>query len=140
MIPLNVIKEMVRTKRNMRAVIDNLKLQMSVQGLYGATSISVSEDNENMININATSVSGRLAADVANELAKVFLKSYEEMRNSAVKKRFDYFSHQKIQVIEHIDALEEEKKAYLAKNNISAIALEGASDFGSSPKLVGKQH
>ncbi len=126
---VDVIKEMVRTKTNMRAVIENLKLEMSLQGLYGSTSISVPEDNENMININATSVSGRLAADIANELAKVFLKSYEEMRNSAVKKRFDYFSHQKIQVLEHINALEEEKKAYLAKYNISAIALEGASDF-----------
>jgi len=126
---VDVIKEMVRTKKNMRAVIENLKLQMSLQGLYGATSISVPEDNENMININATSVSGRLAADIANELAKVFLKSYEEMRNSAVKKRYDYFSHQKVQVIEHINALEEEKKAYLKKHNTTAIALEGAKDL-----------
>lgn len=113
----------------MRSVIENLKLQMSLQGLYGSTSISVPEDNENMININAVSVSGRLAADIANELAKVFLKSYEEMRNRAVKKRYDYFAHQKIQVIEHVNALEEEKKAYLKKHNISAIALEGAKDY-----------
>ncbi len=126
---VDVIKEMIRTKTNMRAVIENLKLQMSLQSLYGSTNISVPEDNENMININATSVSGRLAAEIANELAKVFLKSYEEMRNRAVKKRYDYFSHQKIQVLEHINALEEEKKAYLKKNNISAIALEGSKDF-----------
>ena len=126
---VDVIKEMIRTKKNMRSVIENLKLQMSLQGLYGSTSISVPEDNENMININAVSVSGRLAADIANELAKVFLKSYEEMRNRAVKKRYDYFAHQKIQVIEHVNALEEEKKAYLKKHNISAIALEGAKDY-----------
>ena len=127
--PVDVIKEMIRTKENMRAVIENLKLQMSLQGLYGATSISVSEDNENMININANSVSGRLAADIANELAKVFLKSYEEMRNRAVKKRYDYFLHQKMQVIQSIKDLEEEKKAYLKKHDVSAIALEGAKDF-----------
>ena len=126
---VDVIKEMIRTKKNMRSVIENLKLQMSLQGLYGSTSISVPEDNENMININAVSVSGRLAADIANELAKVFLKSYEEMRNRAVKKRYDYFAHQKIQVIEHVNALEEEKKAYLKKHNISAIALEGSKDY-----------
>lgn len=126
---VDVVKEMIRTKSNMRAVIENLKLQMSLQALYGATSISVPEDNDNMININATSVSGRLAADIANELAKVFLKSYEEMRNRAVKKRYDYFSHQKVQVLEHINALEEEKKAYLKKHNITAIALEGSKDF-----------
>jgi capsular polysaccharide biosynthesis protein len=126
---VDVIKEMIRTKSNMRAVIENLKLQMSLQGLYGATSISFPEDNDNMININATSVSGRLSADIANELAKVFLKSYEEMRNRAVKKRYDYFSHQKIQVLEHINALEEEKKAYLKKHNITEIALEGSKDF-----------
>lgn len=126
---VDVIKEMIRTKRNMRSVIENLKLQMSLQGLYGSTSISVAEDNENMININANSVSGRLAADIANELAKVFLKSYEEMRNRAVKKRYDYFSHQKVEVMKHVRVLEDEKKAYLKKHNISAIALEGAKDF-----------
>ena len=135
---VDVIKEMIRTKTNMRAVIENLKLQMSLQGLYGSTSISVPEDNENMININAVSVSGRLAADIANELAKVFLKSYEEMRNRAVKKRYDYFAHQKIQVIEHVNALEEEKKAYLKKHNISAIALEGAKDYKSLQDLETK--
>ena len=126
---VDVVKEMIRTKHNMRSVIENLKLQMSLQGLYGSTSISVAEDNENMININANSVSGRLAADIANELAKVFLKSYEEMRNRAVKKRYDYFSHQKIEVMKHIKVLENVKKAYLKKHNISAIALEGAKDF-----------
>ena len=132
-LPTHVIKEMIRTKRNMRSVIEDLKLSMSVQSLYGATSISVGEKNKNMININAKSVSGRLAADIANSLAKVFLESYAEMRNRSVRKRYEYFFVHKKQVLKQIADLEEEKKAYLKKHNVSAIALEGAKDF----KLMG---
>lgn len=128
-LPVDVIKEMIRTKYNMRAVIKDLKSSLSLQGLYGSTSISVGEKNRNMINIHATSVSARMAADIANSLAKVFLESYEKMRNRSVQKRYDYFVVQKIQVLKQIDDLEEEKKAYLIKHNTSAIALEGAKDF-----------
>jgi len=128
-LPVHVIMEMVRTKKNMRDVIDDLKLSMSLQGLYGSTSVSVGEKNKNMINIHATSVSARLAAEIANSLAKVFLSSYEKMRNSSVQKQYDYFSDQKIQVMKQIADLEKEKKDYLKKHNISAIALEGLKDF-----------
>jgi len=127
-LPTHVIKEMIRTKLNMRGVIEDLKLSMSVQSLYGATSISVGSKNKNMININATSVSGRLAADISNSLAKVFLKNYEDMRNSSVSKRHEYFSKHKKKVMGDIADLETEKHAYLKKHNVSAFSLEGAKD------------
>ncbi|MCK4981609.1 MAG: hypothetical protein KAS17_01735 [Victivallaceae bacterium] len=129
--PLSIeaIKDMIRTKQNMRDVISNLKLSMSMQSLYGATGITIAEKNRNMININASSVSARLAADIANELGSVFLKTYEKMRNRTVQKRYDYFAHQKIGVMNTIKTLQAEKKAYLKKHKISAIALEGAKDF-----------
>ena len=125
---IDVVKEMIRTKKNMREVISNLQLSMSVQSLYGSTSIVVQEDNNNMININASSYSARLAADIANELGKVFVKNYEKRMNSTVQQRYDYFEHQKIDVLKKIKVLQNEKKAYLAKHKISAIALEGARD------------
>jgi capsular polysaccharide biosynthesis protein len=137
-LPAHVIKEMVRTKKNMLSVINNLKLDMSVQSLYGSTSISVGEKNKNMININATSVSARLAADIANELSKVFLLSYERMRNSSVQKRYDYFASQKVLVMKQIADLETEKTDYLKRHNISSIALEGAKDFKLLENLVTK--
>jgi capsular polysaccharide biosynthesis protein len=136
---VDVIKEMVRTKRNMREVISNLKLSMSLQSLYGATNISVAEDNQNMININATSVSARLAAEIANELGKVFLNTYEKMRNRTIQKRYDYFTRQKIEVMGKITALQNEKKAYLARHKISAAALEGAKDFQLLSELATKE-
>ena len=128
-LPTHVLKEMIRTKQNMRGVIQDLKTSMSLQSLYGSTSIDVGEKNKNMINISAKSVSGRLAADIANSLAKVFLSNYAKMRNSSVQKQLNYFSHQKVEVMKRINGLEEEKKAYLKRNNTSAIALEGLKDF-----------
>lgn len=135
---INVIKDMIRTKRNMRTVIDNLKLQMSLQSLYGATTIDIDEDNDNMIGINASSVSARQAADIANELATVFLKSYEKMRNRNIQKRYDYFNRQKAIVLEKIGKLENIKKAYLARHKISAAALERSRDFNLLSQLENK--
>ena len=137
-LPTHVIKEMIRTKKNMREVVKDLKRSISLQSLYGATSISVGEKNKNMININAKSVSGRLAADIANSLAKVFLLSYEKMRNRSVKQRLDYFSHQKEAVMKKIDVLEKEKKEYLKRHNISSIELEGLKDFKLLENLLTK--
>ena len=137
-LPTHVIREMIRTKKNMREVVKDLKTSMSIQSLYGATSISVGEKNKNMININAKSVSGRLAADIANSLAKVFLHSYERMRNRSVRQRLNYFSHQKEAVMKKIDVLEKEKKAYLKRHNISSIELEGLKDFKLLENLLTK--
>ncbi len=135
---VDVIKEMIRTKRNMRKVISNLKLSMSLQSLYNSTNITVGDDNKNMININALSVSARQAADIANELSKVFLKTYEKIRNRTVQKRYDYFDHQKIIVLDKIAKLESVKKAYLARYKISAAALEGSENFNRLSELEDK--
>ena len=114
----------------MRAVINNLKLDMSLNALYGSTDVAVGEENnKNMIYISAISVSGRQAADIANELANVFLNNYEKMMNRTVQKKYDYFSHQKIVVLDRIKNLEEEKKAYLGRYKISAADLERSKDF-----------
>jgi capsular polysaccharide biosynthesis protein len=126
---VDVIKEMIRTKENMRAVIKNLKLSASMQGLYGATSISVPEDNENMINVTALSEFPDQAANIANELSKVFLENYTKIRNSTVQKRFDYFSHQKIMVMDELRTLEEKKKAYLARHGVTSEHIEKSLDI-----------
>lgn len=137
-LPTHVIKEMIRTRKNMRSVVKDLKTSMSIESLYASTSISVGEKNQNMININATSVSGRLAADIANSLAKVFLLSYVEMRNLSVRQRLGFFSRQKEEVMKKIDVLEKEKKAYLKRHNISSIELEGLKDVRLLENLVTK--
>ncbi|MDD5729440.1 MAG: hypothetical protein PHV59_12845, partial [Victivallales bacterium] len=126
---VDVIKEMIRTKDNMRAVIKNLKLSASLQGLYNSTSVTVPEDNENIINITSQSEFPDQAANIANELAEVFLTNYTQMRNSTVQKRFDYFSHQKILVIEELGILEEKKKAYLARHGVTAEYIEKSLDL-----------
>ncbi|MDD5697231.1 MAG: hypothetical protein PHH77_01325 [Victivallaceae bacterium] len=135
---VDVIKEMIRTKDNMRAVITNLKLSESLQSLYGATSVSVDEHNRSMINISAITPDPQDSADIANELGKVFLQAYEKMRNRSVQKKYDYFSRQKILVMNEIKNLEAEKKAYLNKHGISAIALEHSKHFTELSRLEEK--
>ena len=130
-----VIKDIIRVKDNMRQVIENLKLPATLQQLYGATDVRISDDNKNMIKISALSHDPNQAAAIANELAKVFLSKYEKMRNRTVQKRFDYFSHQKIIIMDKISNLEAEKKAYLEKHGISALALEESKDFEDLNKL-----
>ncbi|MFA6716662.1 MAG: hypothetical protein WCS27_14875 [Victivallaceae bacterium] len=133
-----VIKEMVRSKSNMRAVTKNLKLSMTVEGLYGSTEVTVGEKNQNMINITATTDNPRSAADIANELAKVFLDNYEKMMNRAVQKRYDYFAHQKIVVLDRIQKLEDEKEAYLEKHHVNEKDLELAKDLKDLAELDDK--
>jgi capsular polysaccharide biosynthesis protein len=133
-----VIKEMVRSKSNMRAVTKNLKLPMTVESLYGATEVTVEEKNQNMINVTAITDSPRKSADIANELARVFLDNYEKMRNRAVQKRYDYFAHQKIVVLDRLQKLDDEKDAYLAKHNVNEKDLELAKHLKDLSELEDK--
>jgi capsular polysaccharide biosynthesis protein len=137
-ISMEAIREMIRTRKNMRDVISNLKLSTSLQGLYGATSVEISEDNKNMINIHAIASSPQESAQVANELAEVFLVNYEKMRNRNIQKRYDYFSHQKLIVINKINKLEDEREAYLDTHNITTSALEMKKDHKLLSELEDK--
>jgi capsular polysaccharide biosynthesis protein len=124
-----VIIEMIRTRKNMKDVIKQLKLKSSIPGLYGQTAVEMQEENENIINILASANTPREAAAIANALAEVFIADYIENQNASIHKIYNYYTESKINLSQKIKALEAQQDEYLKRFNVISIATETEGKF-----------
>ncbi len=130
-----VIIEMIRTRHNMREVISRLKLQSSINALYGQTEVQMAEDNESMINIYAVSVNPHEAADIANTLAEVFVNEYIRMQNSSLQTTYDSYIRSRLDIQNKLHELENEQQKYLKSHNVISISTETEGKFNQLNEL-----
>lgn len=124
-----VIIEMVRTRHNMREVIRRLKLQSSIDSLYGQTEVQMAEDSESIINVYAASLDPHEAADIANTLAEVFVGEYIRMQNSSLQTTYDSYVRSRQNIMDKLQSLEKEQQDYLKRHNVISISTETDGKF-----------
>lgn len=125
----NVVIEMIRTKHNMREVINDLKLNCSVNSLYGKTEVDQPEENENMINIFAIDQNPEDAKKIANALAEVFLKNYIKAQNASVQKMYDKNEMERQLTQKKLKELELQQREYLKKYKVISLSTELEGKF-----------
>lgn len=70
--------EIIKSKRVLREVINNLALELDYRDLYGNVSVGEVTDTS-IIKISVTNTDSALAADIANEIASVFSQEIVEI-------------------------------------------------------------
>jgi len=124
-----VIIEMIRSRQNMRNVIQRLKLNTSVDSLYSQTEVQMDDENQNIISILAGSRSPQEAADIANTLAEVFVDEYVKTQNNSVEKIYEMYLRSKELTQQKVSELEKEEQEYLKKSNVISITTETDGKF-----------
>lgn len=77
---VSTYSEIIKSKRILNQVCDNLKLDYNYESLYGNINVS-SVLNTQIIKITVTNTDKKLAKDIANEIASVFSVEIPELYN-----------------------------------------------------------
>lgn len=77
---VSTYRELVKSAKVVRKVINNLKINISEDSLKNSISVKVVSDSE-LIEISVTNEDAKLAANIANEVAKVFTEQVKEIYN-----------------------------------------------------------
>lgn len=77
---VSTYRELVKSDKVVRKVINNLNIDIAEDSLKNNISVKVVSDSE-LIQISVTNEDAKLAADIANEVAKVFTEQVKEIYN-----------------------------------------------------------
>lgn len=110
---VDTYREIIKSRKVMRTVKNNLKLDYSIDELNKIVSVSSVNDTE-IIKITVTNKDSKLACDIANETANVF--------NGEIVKLFN------IQNVGIVDVAEESKEAYNI-NTLKSVVIFGGIGF-----------
>ncbi|MCK4957276.1 MAG: hypothetical protein KAS49_06535 [Candidatus Cloacimonetes bacterium] len=91
----NTILQSIKTRKNLQSVIDSLKLKLTPEQIYGTIKVT-RRSRSNLVNVKAQHKDRRVAVDIANTLAEVFMQSYIEILNSSTNKIYQYYHNQKL--------------------------------------------
>jgi uncharacterized protein involved in exopolysaccharide biosynthesis len=127
-IDIDTLIETIRTRKNIINVIKQLNLDMGINTFYSITKISKHKNNS-IITISAEYKNSRTAADIANTLANVFLKSYIDLQNASSRGIHNYFQTSSSKIRSKIDDYERQLQDYLKTHKVISIEGETTAKF-----------
>ena len=113
----------IRTKKNLKEVIQELNLDITVEKLYSAFEIK-REKNSDIIEIRYTSTNIKKAVKGANVLSKIFLKNFHEVQNAATKEIYNYYGKEKNKIQKVIDLYLLKKEKFIKKNKVLSLEIQ----------------
>ena len=122
----NTALQTVRTRKNLKEIIEKLQLDITVEQLYSQFEVKRGR-NSDIIEIFYTNSDIDLAVKGANLLSTVFLKNFYEVQNAATKEIYNYYNLQHIEIKEVIEKLQIQKEIFNKRNNI--LSLKTQKDY-----------
>lgn len=113
----------IRTRKNLKEVIAQLKLESTVEKLYSAFEIKRGR-NSDIIEIRYTNNEINKAVQGANVLSKIFLKNFYEVQNAATKEIYKYYEEQKVLIQKDINTALFNKDTFIKKYKILSISIQ----------------
>jgi polysaccharide biosynthesis transport protein len=129
--PLNMtaVMEMIRSRQNVKEVINQLGLSMSINQFYRQTEVIKERDNNNMINLVAYDSDKKKAVKIANTLAEVFLKNYLAMQNKTGNDIYGKYRTQYTESMADIEQLEKKLTKLMKERDVINVESETNSRF-----------
>ncbi len=127
-IDIDTLIETIRTRKNIISVIKQLNLDMGINTFYAITKVTKHKNNS-IITISAMYKNSQTAADIANTLAEVFLKSYIDLQNASSRGIHSYFQTSSTKIRSKIDDLERQLQEYLNTHKVISIEGETTAKF-----------
>jgi capsular polysaccharide biosynthesis protein len=125
---LSTISKSVTSKNNLEKVIEKLNLKMKPEDLSGNIEVDQPKKTDTLI-IEVTASSSQLSAEIANELAEVFIVSYSEQVVKSSEQVLGSYKKNRDTLVGKVVKLEAGLKDLLKSNNVVYIEDEASKRF-----------
>ena len=113
----------IRTRKNLKEVIQRLNLDTTIEKLYSAFEIKRGR-NSDIIEIRYTNHDVNFAVKGANILSGIFLKNFHQVQNAATKEIYKYYEDQRVLIQKDINTALQKKDTFIKKHQVLSIQIQ----------------
>jgi polysaccharide biosynthesis transport protein len=125
---LNTILETVRTRNVILEVIRRLHMNKAPEDIF--KSIDVERGNRsNVLNLSVSNTDPKVASDIANMLAAVFIENNNKLQNSSTVKIYQYYLKQRDERVQILDQAERDAQLFRDQHGVISLSDENQSKF-----------
>jgi uncharacterized protein involved in exopolysaccharide biosynthesis len=119
----NTIIETIKLRRNLVEVVKRLHLDMIPEQLHKKIRV-YKERKSNIFHLFIQDKDPKMAVDIANTLAWVFINSFAPIQNNSAQKIYKYYIEQKNKILKERIKLEKESEEFKKKKKLISIESE----------------